>query len=542
MSQQKQEWGSRLGVILAVAGSAVGLGNFLRFPGNVAANGGGAFMIPYFCALLFLGIPIGWAEWTMARYGGRKGFHSAPGVLGVVGRGRFARYFGVIGVLIPLGVYFYYVLIEGWCLGYCWEYLTGGIGIDPTKPIDDQVTQSTAHFTGFTGNDANGALFTVEGLHGSSLLFWLITFLVNFYFLYRGLSKGIEAFCKWAMPAMAVAALIVLVRVLTLSPDAAHPDQTVSNGLGYMWNPDFGALKNPQTWLNAAGQIFFSLSVGFGVIINYASYLKKKDDVALSGLTASATNELFEVGFGGLITIPAAFVFLGVTMASLPGGTFGLGFQTLPVVFANMPLGNIVGAVWFFMLFLAAITSSLSMLQPALAFLEESLGISRKAGTALLLLIGTAGNLFVLWYSKDGTVRSTLDDWIGTLLIFVLATVQIICFGWVMGVERGWKELHHGAQIKLPAFWKFIIKFVTPAYLLFVFFMFCRDNLKNWWNAAMENAGAKLALEFAAVVAVSLIIATAIGEKRWRAAGLDVDGMKPPDDELPPTAGAKGGA
>jgi NSS family neurotransmitter:Na+ symporter len=161
MSQQKpQEWGSRLGVILAVAGSAVGLGNFLRFPGKVAENGGGAFMIPYFCALLFLGIPIGWAEWSMARYGGRKGFHSAPGVMGVIGKGSVARYFGVIGVLIPLGVYFYYVLIESWCLSYAFEYLTGGIGIDPsTTAVTAQVDASKAHFAEITGAPDNGVIF-----------------------------------------------------------------------------------------------------------------------------------------------------------------------------------------------------------------------------------------------------------------------------------------------------------------------------------------------------------------------------------------------
>src|SRR3990172_6208896 len=112
MSQDSQQWGSRLGVILAVAGSAVGLGNFLRFPGNAAQNGGGAFMIPYFCALILLGIPIGWAEWAMGRYGGRKGFHSAPAIMGILGRGSAARYLGVVGVLIPMVVYFYYVIIE----------------------------------------------------------------------------------------------------------------------------------------------------------------------------------------------------------------------------------------------------------------------------------------------------------------------------------------------------------------------------------------------------------------------------------------------
>ena len=135
MSTEKQQWGTKLGVILAVSGSAVGLGNFLRFPGNAAANGGGAFMIPYFIALLLVGIPICWAEWTMGRYGGRKGFHSAPAIFGIWGKGNTARLLGTFAVLLPLGVYFYYTMIESWCLNYAWQYATGSIGIDEMGPI-----------------------------------------------------------------------------------------------------------------------------------------------------------------------------------------------------------------------------------------------------------------------------------------------------------------------------------------------------------------------------------------------------------------------
>ena len=120
-----EQWGSRIGVILAVAGSAVGLGNFLRFPGLAAQNGGGAFMIPYFVALLLLGIPLGWAEWTMGRYGGLRGFNSAPGIFGVIWRNPAAKYFGGIALIVPLVISMYYVVIEAWCLGYAWYYLTG---------------------------------------------------------------------------------------------------------------------------------------------------------------------------------------------------------------------------------------------------------------------------------------------------------------------------------------------------------------------------------------------------------------------------------
>src|SRR5438874_9430918 len=136
-SKKQMEWGTRIGVILAVSGSAVGLGNFLRFPGQAHAHGGGAFMIPYICALLFLALPIGWAEWAMARYGGEKGLHNGPAILGVVGRGRVARYLGILAVLIPMVVYMYYVYIEAWCLRYAWEYLTGGVQL--TGSVGDQV-------------------------------------------------------------------------------------------------------------------------------------------------------------------------------------------------------------------------------------------------------------------------------------------------------------------------------------------------------------------------------------------------------------------
>jgi SNF family Na+-dependent transporter len=523
-AENQERWTSRLGVILAVAGSAVGLGNFLRFPGQAAQNGGGAFMIPYFCALLFLGIPIGWAEWTMGRYGGAKGLHSAPAILGLFGRSRFAMYLGVLGVLVPLAVSLFYTFVEAWCLGYFWQYLNGGIGVDSASTIVAQTESAGLHYRLFTGTEGNGVLF--EGFQ-PALLFWIVTFAINIYLINRGISKGIERFCQWAMPAMAVCALVVLARVLTLgTPDPMRPELNVSNGLGYIWNPDFGALGNPQTWLAAAGQIFFSLSVGFGVIINYASYLRKKDDVVLAGLTASATNELFEVGFGGLITLTASYVFLGLagTAGAVATGSYGLGFTTLPVVFAQMgSFGNAVGATWFFMLFLAAITSSLSMYQPVVAFLQESLGVNRRRATALVTVICILGSLPVLYFSEGGTFRTAIDDWVGTFCIFVLAAVQIICFSWIFGAERGIEEAHRGAQMRIPAAYRFIIRFVAPVYLIVVFVAFCYSNLGGWVRDVWESPLRQGAVILILAVTLFLVWCVRIGEKRWKSLGYDLD-------------------
>jgi NSS family neurotransmitter:Na+ symporter len=531
MTERKEEWGSKVGVILAVAGSAVGLGNFLRFPGQAAQNGGGAFLIPYFAALLLLGIPIGWAEWAMGRYGGKKGVHSTPAIVGVIGGGKLARYLGVVGVMIPLGVSFYYVFIEAWTFGYFLKYLFGGIGVDTSAPIAAQTAAAASFYNNFTGAARDGAIFS--GDSWLTLASWVTVFAINVLLVFRGLSKGIEKFCSYAMPAMAFLAVLVLIRVLTLgTPDPSQPEQNVINGLGYMWNPNYSKLGDFQTWLAAAGQIFFSLSVGFGIVINYASYLKPKDDVALSALTASATNELFEVGFGGLITLTAAFVFLGLsgTTAAVASGSFGLGFATLPVVFAHMGhLGNLVGAAWFFMLFLAAITSSLSMYQPAIALVKEALGWNHGRATAAVALLGTIGSLLTLWFTGGGTFWNTLDFWVGTFLIFIMAGVQIVFFGWRFGIERGWREIHAGSSIRLPGIFKFIMKYVAPVYLAVVFVGFCVQNLGPSLKAAWATTGSRVAVLVILGLLVGLVAVVRAGEKRWRALGLDIDDTQPAD-------------
>lgn len=528
-NQPTQQWGSRLGVILAVAGSAVGLGNFLRFPGQAAANGGGAFMIPYFCALLLLGIPIGWAEWAMGRYGGRKGFHGAPAILGIWTKGASGRYLGVLGVLIPLGVYFYYVIIESWCLYYFLSYCGGGLGIDQAASVADQVASSKSFYAAAKGESAHGALFS-NGVHPVVWAF-LITAVANLWFVYRGLSRGIETVCKYAMPVMAALGVIILVRVLSLgTPDPATPEQSVLHGLGFMWNPQWEALGKFDTWLAAAGQIFFSLSVGFGVIINYASYMKKKDDVVLSGLTASATNEFFEVVLGGLITITAAVVFLGITAVQGSKGSFDLGFNTLPVVFARMPGGNFFGAAFFLILFLAAITSSLSMLQPTKAFFEESLGIDKKKSTLLVTAWGLLGNGVVLYFTANTTVLNTIDFWVGTFFILVVAAVQIIAFGWIFGLERGIAEAHEGARLRIPRFFQFVIKYVCPAYLGVVLIGFCWQNLGNEIRGLIDNPDAQIAWLVILLTIAGLVAITAIGARRWKAEGRDLDGKLPAAD------------
>jgi SNF family Na+-dependent transporter len=461
-----------MGIILAVAGSAVGLGNFLRFPVQAAQNGGGAFMIPYIIALLLLGIPLCWVEWTMGRAAGAKHHGSGPGILNMFWPGRPARYFGVLGIFIPLMIYFYYVYIESWCLAYSWFAISGSLG----NAAD--AGEMKGFLTAFQGLADNQWFSGIS----SAYAFFLFTFFFNFYFIYRGVAKGIETVSKIAMPILAVLGIVIMFRVLTLgAPDPANPGWSVNGGLGFMWNPDFSALADAKVWLAAAGQIFFTTSVGLGLIITYSSYLKKDDDVALSGLTSISINEFMEVVIGASIAIPAAFIFfgpVGITEIAT-GGAFNLGFVTMPMVFDQMPLSALLGFMWFFLLFLAGVTSSISMLQPAIAFLEDEFGLSRKQSVSILGLVTFIACQPAIFFLDKG-VLDLMDFWAGTFAIVVFATGEVIIFSWIYGVDKGFKELHHGADIKVPSIFKFIIKYVTPMYLITILVVWLYQDAGNF--------------------------------------------------------------
>ncbi|HEX5787548.1 MAG TPA: hypothetical protein VFY03_05175, partial [Woeseiaceae bacterium] len=224
--------------------------------------------------------------------------------------------------------------------------------------------------------------------------------------------------------------------------------------------------------------------------------------------------------------------------------TFSTGFAVLPVVFARMPLGDFFGTVWFAMLFLAAVTSSISMLQPAKAFFEDALGLSHRAATLLVSALCTAGNVFVLWFSKGLVALDTLDFWVGTFLIFVVAGTQLICFGWVFGVDKGLREAHAGAEFRIPGFFRFVIKYVSPVFLLTIFIGFCWTEMPDYVRTVLGNGDLppdKNALLAWLVILASisfLMAVTAIGSRRWKAAGYVPEALvsRPTPDSAGPGA------
>jgi SNF family Na+-dependent transporter len=467
-----EAWGSRIGLILAMAGNAVGLGNFLRFPGQAAANGGGSFMIPYFISFLLLGIPLMWVEWGIGRNGGRYRKGHIPGMFAAIWKHPAAKYMGVVGLVIPVVVLSYYVVLMSWTLAFTWFSLTGDYFGNTTQ------AQMSSYLTSYQViHDASAHDFWVP------FLFFFVSLFATIYVLSRGISQGIEKLAKVGMPILFVFAVILAVRVFFLP--AGENGVSAVQGFHFIYQPDLSGLGNPRVWLAAAGQIFFTLSVGMGTLQTYASYLSTKDDIALSGVATAATNETVEVVLGGSIAIPAAVAFFGVAgaMEVAQSGSFNLGFVSMPIVFQSMPLGQLFGAMWFGLLFFAGITSSVAMGTPIVAFFREEFGYRReKVAWAVGGVALAFGLLTILWFEHG--VLWDWDFWAGDFGLVVMATIEIILFMWIFKPENAWRSIHQGADIRIPSIYRFVMTFVTPLYLLVIL---------TWWG--IERAIPTLMLE-----------------------------------------------
>jgi NSS family neurotransmitter:Na+ symporter len=295
---------------------------------------------------------------------------------------------------------------------------------------------------------------------------------LSIWLLVRGISKGIEKLAKIAMPMLFVIAILLVVRIFTLGhPVSEHYGPL--NGFAFLWEPKWFierdgmrifVLFDPQTWLEAAGQVFFTLSLGFGAIQCYASYVNKNEDVVLSGLATTSANEFAEVILGGSLAIPAAAAFFGVASAQVIAsqGSFYLGFTSMPAVFEFLPAGNFLGFLWFFLLFLAAVTSIVAMAQPMMSFLEDEVGLSHKHA-AIALGIFWFISCHICIFLRGGW--QVMDFWAGTFGPPLLAFLEVILMMWIFGSDKIWEEMHRGATMKVPRFFYYTAKYVTPVFL-----------------------------------------------------------------------------
>jgi neurotransmitter:Na+ symporter, NSS family len=442
-SDNRGQWGSKFGFIMAAAGSAVGLGNIWRFPYITGQNGGGAFVLVYIFCVLLIGVPLLFTEMGLGRFT-KKG---TIGAFKDTGAGPFWMGLGaVLALMVSFFVLSYYGVIAGWTIGYVFKTLSG----------------STESFADFAANP----MYTIPLLG----VFILATILI----VLGGVSGGIEKAAKILMPILFVLVFLVAIRSLTLDGAMA--------GVEFYLKPDFSKIT-ANSILAALGQAFFSMSIGWGIMITYGSYLSKESNLVNSGIWVGFMDSAIAL-LAGFMIFPAVFAF-----GKSPEAGPTLVFQVLPEIFSSMPGGSIVGALFFLLLTVAALTSSISMLEvPSSYFIDEKKWSRKKTAWTLGIIVFIVGvpsalssggaelftdiHLRIFGNSIHGFM-DILDYFFGTFFIVVVALVTCVYVGWKMPIEHIVGELDKGSpEFKAGGFasntFVFFIRYVCPIVILAV--------------------------------------------------------------------------
>ena len=441
---KREGFGSRFGALVAMAGSAVGLGNLWRFPYLVGENGGAAFIVIYILMVFILCMPIFISEFVIGRRSQKNAFAAYKDL----SRGSAWKWVGLFTVIVPLIVLSYYSVIGGWSIEYLFKSVTFS----------------------FTGSDTQGTMNTMFTDFVSStwapLIVHTVFMLATTLIVVVGIKDGIEKFSKVMMPMLFVMVLAIAVYSLTL-PGAGK-------GVDYLFNPDFSKIDG-KACAAALGQAFFSLSLGFGTIMTYASYVDKKENPLFQS-TATAVSDLMFALIAGVAIMPAVFAF-GLNPQSGPG----LVFETLPYVFSQMPAGGIIAIVFFIALLVAALTSSISMLEVAVAYLVEEKGFTRvRACIVLFAACWAVGALCSLSFGPLSDVSiagSSIFDFFDSLSSNVLMTLgsllTVLFVGWRLKKTDIYDEFTNGGSlstnVKIFGILWFLIRYVCPLAIIFIF-------------------------------------------------------------------------
>ena len=440
----RESFGSRFGALVAMAGSAVGLGNLWRFPYLVGENGGAAFIIVYIALSFLICLPIFISEFVIGRRSQKNAFAAFRDLSG----GGIWSAVGLFTIIVPLVVLSYYSVIGGWSIEYFVKSLTFS----------------------FTGNDSQTAMSTMFSSFVSNPWLPLIChtgfLLATTIIVVIGIKDGIEKFSKGMMPILFFIVIAIAIYSLTL-PGA-------SKGVDYLFNPDFSKI-DAKACAAALGQAFFSLSLGFGTIMTYASYVDKKENILFQS-TSTAISDLMFALIAGVAIMPAVFAF-GLNPQSGPG----LVFETLPYVFSQMPAGGIVAILFFIALLVAALTSSISMLEVAVAYLVEERKFSRiGACITLFVLCWIVGALCSLSFGPLSNIQiggRGLFDFFDNLSSNVLMTLgslfTVLFVGWRLKKTDIYDEFTNGGTLSTNArifgiLW-FLIRYVAPVAIIVIF-------------------------------------------------------------------------
>ena len=437
----RDSFGSKAGVIAAAAGSAVGLGNIWRFPYILGENGGGAFLLIYLAFILAIGFPVMLAELTI----GRRAQRNALGSFKKLAPGKPWYLVGMMGIVAAFLILAFYSTIAGWTL----EYLVQSIG------------------DCFRGKSSEELKISFELFQGGTFrpLIWQMVFMfMTGYIVFSGVNKGIEKYTKILMPVLVVLIVVICIRSVTL-PGAKE-------GLVFLFKPDFSKI----TWavvLDALGQAAFSLSIGMGTLITYGSYIRKKENLPVTALQVSAADTVIAV-MAGIMIFPAVFAF-----NIDPAEGFGLVFIVLPNIFAQMAGGYIFSIFFFVLLAIAALTSTVSVLEVVVAYFSEELKMSRRRATIIgsvgISVVGVFATLSFGPLKNALIFGKTIFSWFNEIsanILLPLGAIFIVVFvGWYMGKKAVKDEISNQGALKgrFINLFMLIVKFIAPIAITLVF-------------------------------------------------------------------------
>ncbi|MCC4265756.1 sodium-dependent transporter [Oceanimonas baumannii] len=455
---KREQWGSRTGFILAAVGSAVGLGNIWRFPYMAYENGGGAFFIPYLFAMLTAGIPFMILEFTL----GQKYRSGAPGTLRRLNH-RF-EWLGWFQVMICAVIAFYYVVVIAWAISYTWFAVDQSWG-------DDSNAFFFGEFLGLGDNSPSSLGSIQTHLLLPLVLAWAASFIAT----YRGVQDGIEKINKVLMPLLFILVLVLIGRVASL-PGAL-------NGINWLLEPDFSKIWDLKVWSAAYGQIFFTLSVGFAIMLSYASFLPEKSDINNNAFMTVLMNCGFSM-LAGIMVFGALGYMAHAQQKELTdvvSSGVGLAFVTLPTAINLLPAPGVTGPLFFLALVFAGISSHISIAQAVTTGLMDKTGWSRQK--TAIIFCGTGFVVSLLFITQGGLLLLDLvDHYINNMALLGSCLLELFLVGWLCKLSDYQKRANELSEFSVGIWWQLCIKFVSIAMLIVILF-------NNIVGAFKENYG-----------------------------------------------------
>lgn len=485
----REQWKSQFGFLLAAVGSAIGLGNIWRFSYMAYSNGGGAFLIPYVIALLTAGISLLVLEFGI----GHERIGSAPLAFAKIRKNwEWLGWWAVTFVMF--GIELYYVVIIAWCANFFVLSFDLGWGSDPNNFF----------FKEFLKLNTNPA--EIGEIRTPILVSLIIVWALNWVIVYRGVQKGIEIANKIFMPLLFLLTAVLVFWSLSL-------DGAVEGIKAYL-TPDFSKLSEPKVWIDAYSQIFFTLSLGFGIMIAYASYLPAKANISKNAFLTAFINSGFSLfaGFAVFSVLGFMAASQGKPIADVVTKSIGLAFVAYPQAVSLMPGGNFFGAIFFLSLMIAGLSSSISIIEAFTSAVVDKFGVSRKAVVSVVCMLGFLGS--IIFTTQAGLIWLDIADHFLTHYgLVVVGIAECILVGWFFKLDILRSHINKISSIKLGGWWDFLVKFFVPLVLSIILVGDLYNEIKQPYEGYSWTSLILIGRDW---VLLTFIVALVIAMRPWK--------------------------